>query len=71
MAADSKPSVPLATGGAKTLNVACPHCSAHVASPVRVSTRKGDALHLDLTMQCKNCKQTWVVQKLSHDALSL
>jgi hypothetical protein len=50
----------------KTAEVACPHCAA-LAKPLRVSTRKGDSTHVDVTMRCDDCDHTWIVQKLTID----
>lgn len=50
-----------------TLDVACPHCSMHVAKAVSVSTRKGDAGAVDVKMRCVDCQHTWIVQKLIRD----
>jgi transposase-like protein len=50
-----------------TLNVACPHCAAHVGKPVSVTTRRGDSRAVDVTMRCADCNRTWIVQKLTND----
>ena len=49
------------------VEVPCPNCGAHVGAPIRVSTRKLDPGTVDVTMQCKDCGVTWVMQKLIHD----
>jgi hypothetical protein len=49
------------------LNVACPHCGARVGKPLSVSTRKGDSASVDVKMNCSDCNQSWIVQKLTHD----
>ncbi len=48
-------------------SVACPHCSAHTAEVKTVATNKDDNSTVNITMFCRDCKQTWMVQKLAHD----
>ena len=66
MADDQKSERP-SDAEAATVPVACPHCSMHVGKPKGVSTRRGDPLHVDVTMQCEQCNHIWIVQKLTHD----
>lgn len=49
--------------------VACPHCGANQGRPVKVATMKptDDAESVDITMSCRDCRQTWIVQKLTHE----
>jgi transposase-like protein len=49
------------------LNVTCPHCGVDYGRPTSVATRKGDSGKVDVQLTCRGCKQTWIVQKLTHD----
>ncbi len=63
MSSDPKPPPP--SDDPQALNVACPHCFAQIGKPVSVSTRKGDHNLIDVTMHCRECNRTWMVQKLT------
>jgi transposase-like protein len=42
-------------------SVACPHCEAHTAQVRGVSTAKDGIVNI--TMFCKDCDKSWIVQK--------
>ena len=51
-------------------SVACPHCEAHTAQVQSVAMAKGEEGRVNITMFCKDCKESWVVQKMTyHDEL--
>jgi hypothetical protein len=47
-------------------SVACPHCAAHTARVKGVETSKTDPGVVNITMFCKDCKESWVVQKMTY-----
>ncbi|MBY0493606.1 MAG: hypothetical protein K2Y23_05285 [Cyanobacteria bacterium] len=63
MANDDEPLIP----DDRPPSVACPHCAAHTARPVSVATDKRDPTIVNITMQCRDCLQSWIVPKLAHD----
>jgi uncharacterized Zn finger protein len=63
----TEPKIPPGEGDPQTVEVACPHCAAHLTKPLRVTTRKGDPGHVDVTMSCTDCGHTWIVQKITTD----
>jgi hypothetical protein len=50
----------------QTIPAACPHCGASV-KPIKVTTSKETTDRVDVTMVCKDCNHTWIVQKLTDD----
>jgi hypothetical protein len=47
-------------------SVACPHCAAHTAQVKGVETSKTDPGVVNITMFCKDCKESWVVRKMAY-----
>ena len=47
-------------------SVACPHCDAHSTQVKSVATAKGESGVVNITMFCKDCKESWVVQKMTY-----
>ena len=48
-------------------DTACPHCTAQMGQPSHVATEKGKPGQVTITMTCRDCGQTWMVQKLTHE----
>jgi hypothetical protein len=48
-------------------SVACPHCAAHTGQVKSVATDKGNSGVVNITMLCRDCRQSWMVQKLTHE----
>jgi hypothetical protein len=45
--------------------VACPHCAAHTAQVQSVSTNKEDPSVVNIHMFCRDCKASWIIQKMA------
>ena len=50
-----------------TFPVACPHCAAPQGYPYRVETSRESHDHVNVSMQCKDCQHSWIVQRLGGD----
>ena len=49
-------------------DVACPHCTANAGRPKSVATAKGRPGMVNIMMHCRDCGQSWMVQKLTREA---
>ena len=45
--------------------VACPHCSAASGYPYRVETSRESHDLVSVSVQCKECRHVWMLQRLS------
>lgn len=49
-------------------STSCPHCDAHTARPVEVTTSNKDEPDIvRIKMKCQDCGATWMVKKMTHD----
>ena len=45
--------------------VACPHCAAPQGYPYRVETSKESRDQVNVSLRCKDCQHSWMIQRLS------
>jgi DNA-directed RNA polymerase subunit M/transcription elongation factor TFIIS len=44
--------------------VACPHCTAPSGYPYQVQTRRDKLDRVNVSVRCKDCDHTWMVERL-------
>ena len=44
--------------------IACPHCTAPSGYPYQVQTRRDKLDRVNVSMRCKDCEHTWMVERL-------